>query len=418
MPKLSPGPGLSAAEVAAHQLARIREAMVELVAAEGYGSLKVRDLVARAEVSTRAFYQHFSSKEDCFLQAYQLISRRASRQLIAAQGKEPSWRKRPYLVFEEFVRQLEKEPASARLALVEAYRASEAALAQVFRAERTFEAMLAEAFSRRPSGVLIPPLVVQGMVAGVAAVSRRRLLGGQVLDLTNHGEELVEWALCYPHPATAELHRLDRQSIWRDTTLEPYVDSFTGDRALILRALAKLAAEKGYSGLTAPRVCSAAKVSRRKFETHFDHLEHCYLAAVEQHATEAMSRAARAQTAAASEAGGIYRAIAALTDHVASDAFLAHVCLFNDFPCTQDGIRSRERLSRAILELLTGGSLFDRTFSQMKDEASASSVWALFHHHVVRDRPLRKQISATLSYLVLAPAIGAPAALEAIRAEQ
>jgi AcrR family transcriptional regulator len=426
--KLSPGPGLAAQEVAAHQLARVHDATIQIVAERGYRALKVRDIVHRAEVSTRAFYEHFSSKEDCFLQTYDLISRRATRRLIAAQTGECDWRKRPRLVFEEFVKELEAEPEGARLALIEAYAAGDAALDRAWRAERAFEGMLTEALARTPTGVVVPPLIVQGMVAGVATVSRSRMLSGRVADLANVGGELVDWAMCYPDRTAAELSRLDSQSVWKDTTLEPVTGllanedgeprSSTGDRALILTAVIRLAAAKGYAGLTAPRIRSAAGVSRRKFDAYFDDLEDCYLAALEQCAGEAMAQAARAQAAARTKTGGVYRAIAALSDHIAGDPFLSRVCLTDDFPTGPNGVRSRQRLIDAAVELLAGNSGSTPRPARLVEEASTGAVWSLFHHHVIRDRALRQQISATLAYLAMAPIAGASSTITAIQDEQ
>ena len=422
--KLSPGPGLGAREVAAHQLARIYEATTQIVAERGYRALKVRDVVARAEVSTRAFYEHFGGKEDCFLQAYDLISRRATRRIVAAQAGEPDWRRRPFLAFEEFLRELEREPAAAHLALIEAYGAGEAALACAWRAERSFEGMLAEALARSPRGVAVPPLIVQGMVAGVATVSKNCLLAGKVADLANNGGELVEWAMSYPDKAAARLSDLDGRSVWRDTTLQS-LDGVagevgerwpsSGDRALILAAVAELAAAKGYAGLTAARIRSKATVSRRKFEAHFDGVEDCYLAALEQRAAQAMARAARARTAAADPYGGIYRAIAALCNHIAADPFLARVCLTDEFPPCPDGARSRQRLIGAVLELIADDAI---QANRLAAEASAGALWSLFYHHVARERARRDRISATLAYLILAPAIGPAAAVSAIEREQ
>jgi AcrR family transcriptional regulator len=99
--KLSPGPGKAARDVAAHQLVRIHATTVGIVAEQGYKGLKVRDVADYAEVSTRDFYQLFGSKEDCFLQTYELITRRASRCIVAVQAGESDWRKRSQLVFEE-----------------------------------------------------------------------------------------------------------------------------------------------------------------------------------------------------------------------------------------------------------------------------------------------------------------------------
>jgi AcrR family transcriptional regulator len=427
--KLSPGPGLGPKDVAAHQLARIRSATIGIVAENGYEALKVRDIVGYAEVSTRAFYELFSSKDDCFQQTYELISRRATRRIIAAQAGERDWRKRPRLIFDEFVRVLEMHPEGARLALVEAYAADDSALERAWRAERIFEGMLAECFARAPGGVVIPPLIVEGMVAGVASISRTHLLAGKISELTIAGDELVAWVLCYPDEVALDLAELDRQSVWRDTTLEPLTPSAavarkvrtwpaSGDRGLILDAVAELAATHGYSKLTAPRVRAAASVSRRKFEAYFDDIEDCYLAALELHAGEAIAHATRAQAAARSWAGGVYRAIAALCDTLAGNPFLARVCLSDDFPPGPDGTRSRERLISAISELLSSNTSHPAPPTPLVAEASTGAIWTLFHHHLIRDRYLRRQISATLSYLATVPVVGAPAAVVAIRAEQ
>lgn len=426
--RLSPGPGMAAKDVAAHQLNRIHTATIDLVAEHGYRSLRVRDIVRDAEVSTRAFYELFSSKDDCFLQTYDLISRRATRRMIAAQAGEPDWRERPRLVFCEFLTSLEENPAAAHLVLIEAYSAGEPVLEQALRAERLFEGMLAEAFGRSPKGVAVPPMVIEGMVAGIASVSRSHMLDGMVPRLSDASDDLVAWAISYPDEVATELSMLDRQSVWGDTTLEPLRSIHTlsdgelwpstGDRALILAAVAELVAKHGYSTLTAPRVRSSAGVSRRKFDAYFDDLEDCYLAAIEQHAGEALAQAARAQTAASSWGGGVYRAISALCDHVAGDPFLARVCLQDDFPPTPKGARSRQRLAAAISELLTDTSPKNGRLTRTATEASTGAVWSLFHHHIVRDWSLRRQVAATLSYLALAPVVGASGAVSAIHVEQ
>jgi len=414
--------------VASNQLARIRGATIEIVAEHGYQALKVRDIVRRAEVSTRAFYEHFDSKEDCFLQTHEFISRRANRRIIAAQVGERDWRKRPRLIFEEFVQGLENEPAGARVALVEAYAASSDLQEQARRAERIFEGMLAESLARPPDGVAIPPLIVEGMVAGIAGVSKKRLLAGKVAELSKSSEKLVDWILSYPEPSAAKLAELDRQSVWRDTTLEPLPLASvigngepwpgSGDRGLILKAVADLAVANGYAKLTAPRVRSAAGVSRKEFEARFDGLEGCYLAALEQRAGEALGQASRAQAAARSWSGGVYRAIAALCAHIADDPFLARVCLTEDFPPGPNGTRVRQRLITAITEQLSDGVPRATRPTPLAIEASAGAVWAVFHRHVVKERTLSPQIAATLSYLALAPTIGASAAVAAVQSEQ
>ena len=45
-------------------------AIAEAVAAKGYGATSVADVLERAGVSRRTFYEHFRDKEACFLAAY------------------------------------------------------------------------------------------------------------------------------------------------------------------------------------------------------------------------------------------------------------------------------------------------------------------------------------------------------------
>jgi AcrR family transcriptional regulator len=413
---------MAAKDVATHQIARIHSATIAIVAEQGYKALKVRDVARSAEVSTRAFYELFQSKEDCFLQTYDSISRRASRRIIAAQADERDWRKRHQLAFDEFLRGLEHKPQDARVALVEAYAAGIESLEQAWRTERIFEGMLTEAIARTPSGVQVPPLVIEAIVGGVISLSRNRLLTGDTVRLGNESNEIVEWALSLIHPGAAELAQLDRQAMPRATGPEPFTvtssdnPSFsTGDRALILKATAEMVVMKGYTHLTPSRIRAAAGVSRSKFETYFDDVEGCYLDALEQHTGEALAAAARAQSTARSLAGGVYRAIAALCEHIANDAFLVRACLNNDLPPGPGGARSRQRLVTALSELL-GDSM--PPVSPTVTEVSSGALWSLFHHHMIRNWNLRREISATLGYLALIPSVGAPEALAAIRNEQ
>ncbi len=57
------------------QSQRLLQAVVEVVAENGYAATRVADIVARAGVSKGTFYQQFRDKEDAFLAAYMAGSR-------------------------------------------------------------------------------------------------------------------------------------------------------------------------------------------------------------------------------------------------------------------------------------------------------------------------------------------------------
>src|SRR4051795_12824393 len=56
--------------VRSSQRGRMLAAMASAVGEKGYGAVAVADVIARAGVSRKTFYEHFDNKEECFLAAY------------------------------------------------------------------------------------------------------------------------------------------------------------------------------------------------------------------------------------------------------------------------------------------------------------------------------------------------------------
>lgn len=423
--KLPPGRGLPADEVAAHQTQRIRAALAEIVAECGYEGLKIRDLVKSAGISSRAFYERFGGKEDCFGSTYELLAGRAVRRIGSAQTGEREWRQRPRLMIEELTREAARDPLAAHLILVTAYEAGPKALERAWRVERLLAGMVAESLAR-PPGVTVPPLVTEGMVAGVVYVMQGRLRDVKTIELEELDGVLTSWLLSYASEEARALEELDGGAIWRDTQLEPQsampaamgtrsVWPPTGDRGLALAAVARLTVADGYAGLTPARIRSAAGIGRQSFEEHFADVDECYAAAVRERVEEALAQAVRAQTAAASWPGGVYRAIAAICDQVAGDPFLAKICLADEF---SPASRARAPLAAAAIEQFSDAVPRESRPTGLVAEATIAAVWGVFHHHMVRDWVKRRRVAATLAYLALCPVVGPRAAVAAIRAEQ
>ena len=73
-PQLTGGPSkLEPDAVARHQQGRLEGAMVEAVARHGFAGTTLRELVGLAGVSKSTFYEHFESKQDCFLATFDEI---------------------------------------------------------------------------------------------------------------------------------------------------------------------------------------------------------------------------------------------------------------------------------------------------------------------------------------------------------
>jgi len=123
--------GLTREAVAASQRGRLIEAMAQVVAEKGYAATTVADVVERAGVSRRTFYEQFADKEACFLAAYDAgLAAVLGRIREAAETGLPArdWRARARAGVEAFLQLLAAEPAFARALQVEILTAGPAAL--------------------------------------------------------------------------------------------------------------------------------------------------------------------------------------------------------------------------------------------------------------------------------------------------
>src|SRR5271154_1789394 len=95
-----------------HQRQRILSAAVELIAERGYRSVSVADIVKRAAIARARFYENFSSKQDCFLTAYDAAAAELMRRVGEAyQGSEPTFPERVHAGLAAMLAYMASEPA-------------------------------------------------------------------------------------------------------------------------------------------------------------------------------------------------------------------------------------------------------------------------------------------------------------------
>ncbi|MFC9473125.1 TetR/AcrR family transcriptional regulator [Nocardia sp. NPDC056952] len=113
---------MTRAEVAESQRGRLLLAMLDAIASHGYNSVTVADLVSRARVSRRTFYELFDSKEDCLAAAFETIFRIVEVRLTdAIKGAgQLNWRELIRTSLAAYLDILAEEPAVARALHVEA----------------------------------------------------------------------------------------------------------------------------------------------------------------------------------------------------------------------------------------------------------------------------------------------------------
>lgn len=145
--------GLSREEVVASQRERMLRALADTTADKGFVGTSVADILRVAGVSRETFYQQFTSKEDCFLSAYDeavtiLLGRMASAPVQdtsdEAAAAEDERIVRLDRVLGSYLEAIAAEPAFARVFLLEVFAVGPVAFARRAAGQERFSAMLAE----------------------------------------------------------------------------------------------------------------------------------------------------------------------------------------------------------------------------------------------------------------------------------
>jgi AcrR family transcriptional regulator len=151
-------------------------AALEAVEEVGYGRMTVAQVIGRAKVSRKTFYDVFADREDCFLAALGQAVSQVGKLVRSAYEQERAWRDGVRAGLAELLAFLDAEPALARLCLVEALGAGPRVLER--RAQVLEE--LAEVVDRGrfvSSAIREPPEVAaEGVVGAVFAVLHTRAL--------------------------------------------------------------------------------------------------------------------------------------------------------------------------------------------------------------------------------------------------
>ena len=113
--------GLSRAFIASNQRERLLDAIANVVAEKGYAGTRVADITDYAGVSRKTFYELFTDKEECFLAAFDAITKLLMDRMAQALTdlSDSNWRIRVRALLGEFLRFLAAEPAFARMCIVE-----------------------------------------------------------------------------------------------------------------------------------------------------------------------------------------------------------------------------------------------------------------------------------------------------------
>ncbi len=207
--KLPPGRhGLPRTFVAENQRERLLNGVVEAVAEHGYNETTIGAIATAAGISRRTFYEHFESKEDCFLAAYEMVDDHVRGSMLAAGDSSAPWPEQVQARLGALLGVLSRDLAVARFYLTEPLAAGDPIAA------RYRDAMQLLAETIRPQSSLSEMDVEvrdQVLMGGIATLIARRLKAGEAAALTELLPDLTELALA-PYLGREEARRLGREA--------------------------------------------------------------------------------------------------------------------------------------------------------------------------------------------------------------
>lgn len=397
---------MPAERVAEHQKARLQGAMVEAVARHGYAGTTLRELVALAGVSKTTFYEHFESKEDCFLATLDAIIAETTRRVRAAYRGSDDLRASMVAGLSTFMDLIVEEQAAASFAVVESLTLGTAGVAHRERVSEMFEEVARQSFESSPDPQPVPRVIARGIVNGIGGVVYRRLRAGRAEELPGLVDLLIDWALTYQQPdtpavaeavaAAEEPTAVDPEKFgdpekpsWDEPPDSQLSRTTLSQRERIVRAAARVVVENGYGALSIPAISAAAGTSNQTFYQHFASKRDAFLAAFEIVAADVLGFA----LAAFKEAGDSPRAIGAglraLTEHIGRHYLFARLAFFELPTAGPAALDKADAIMDNVTAFLSpdlAPSGIGGPVSQTTLEAIGTGIWAVMQREIANDR--------------------------------
>ncbi|HEY5943093.1 MAG TPA: TetR/AcrR family transcriptional regulator [Solirubrobacterales bacterium] len=212
--RLPPGRhGLPREFVSHNQRERLIAGLAEAVAEHGYAGTTIAHITQHAAVSRRTFYEHFSSKDECFVEAYDTAMVQLRDRVDSAFSQEDEWPEAVRAGIAAMLEFLVAEPHLARLSMVEALVAGPVVVERYDAAIQSLVPYFQAGREGRPPEVLagLSPTTEEALVGGMVSLISRRIFADRTEELEALLPDLVEFTLT-PYLGSAEAAKVARQS--------------------------------------------------------------------------------------------------------------------------------------------------------------------------------------------------------------
>ncbi len=182
------------------QRGRLLEGISDCVEVKGYGGTTLTDIVGRARVSRSTFYEHFGSKEECFVAAVEAGASLLFTRIAEEMGRveHPDVRAMVTNSLGTYCEVIVAEPQLARLVLVEAFKAGGEAVRRHDASLDMFTALYREFHLRARAEFADVPEISEDQLAlivdAIAERTRRLIERGEIEQLPDRIPDLEAFA--------------------------------------------------------------------------------------------------------------------------------------------------------------------------------------------------------------------------------
>lgn len=405
---------------------RIQDALVALVAEQGFADTSIRDICGRAQVAARDLYALYPGKQELLLATCDALVREVCDAVAAARRTAPPTDDVAGLVatvLDPIVQAIVARPLHASLILVDVFSAGAAGPPYRRELVARLRRLLADALANRPGpdGLSEASLVV--IAAGTLQLFEYRVRTGKVRSLPKAVPELAQWAASYrtasplplplmPPAGPPAAPAAEEPGLPRDARNLPRQFVVPHQRDRIMRAVVDLAEDEGYAGIGIPAIAGRAQVSNRTFYQHFASKHDAFMAVYDHAFGKLFARTWAAASRQTSWTSAVHEGVRAWAGYVATDPALARFGFADVLTVGREAVDKVDDAYRAFADLFGRGRPGDPEIPEAVAYAIAGGVAGLVASWVTEGQARNvQQLIPHMTYAVLAPSIGDSEAL-------
>lgn len=162
---------------------RLLQGMASVAAHKGIAAVTIADVVREAGVSKRTFYEHFESKDTCFLALYRAVGAGALKTLREAVSAERSWQQQLEQALQAYLSHMAANPELLRTLFIEIHHLGEPGERARREIMDAMAGFMIQTLQREPGSASLDEGLALAAVGGINELILRAIERGQATEL-------------------------------------------------------------------------------------------------------------------------------------------------------------------------------------------------------------------------------------------